>query len=318
MSFNLFIPHNEICYGDLPHKNKMYNRFNKKDLNLLKLFLDYRIVSVPQISMLSFPSRQMARRKIRDLVKAGLVQISARGYGITAGRPENLISLTDKGIKLLEDHEISMPGSLEDRKITIEPSQVEHQLLLNWVRINIRKVGERIPQINIRFLSPVFDHQDYVFKKEDTDFENGFIPDGIFSISHNQQNKTLLFFLEIDMGTETLSSKNPIATDISKKVIGYQSIFSNQSYNQLNGPLNSKFHGFRVLFISNTETRLRQLCKLVKSMKSTGFIWLTDKNSVFENGISDKIWIKGGDIDKECYSILGPSLATKTPIDIAN
>jgi len=292
--------------------------FVKKYADLLNLLLDYGIISVAQLAYLYFPSRQMARRKIRKLTKSGLIQISTRGYGISAGRPENLIFLTDSAVKLLEDYEINIPGSLGDRKITIEPSQIEHQLLLNWVQINIQKVGERIPQINIRFLSPVFNHRDYVFKKENTHSENGLIPDGIFSIFHNELKKALLFFLEIDMGTETLSSKNPTATDIRKKITGYQHIFSSRSYKQLNGPLNSNFNGFRVLFVSNTETRLRQLCKLVKSMKSTGFIWLTDKNSTFKNGISDKIWIKGGEIDKERYSILGPSLATKIPIDTAN
>jgi len=296
----------------------MDNKLTIKEVDLLKLLLDYRIISVAQLSYLYFPSRQMARRKNRELAKAGLIQISARGYGISAGRPENLISLTDSAVKLLEDYEIIIPGSSKDKIKTIEPSQIEHQLLLNWTRINIQKMEERIPEINIHFLSSVFNHRDYVFKKENTHSENGLIPDGIFSIPHKEQGKALLFFLEIDMGTETLSSKNPIATDIHKKITGYQRIFSNQSYKQLNGRLNSNFHGFRVLFISSTETRLRQLCKLVKSMKSTGFIWLTDKNSVFKNGISDKIWIKGGEIDKDRYSILGSSLATKIPIDTAN
>jgi len=290
----------------------------QKDFDLLKLLLDYGIISVAQLAYLYFPSRQMARRKIRELAKTKLIQISMRGYGVTVGRPENLISLTDSAVKLLEDHEVIISGSLKDRINTIEPFQIEHQLLLNWVRINIQKVRERIPEINIRFLSPVFDRRSYVFKKEGANLENGLIPDGIFSISHKEQGKALLFFIEIDMCTETLSSKNPIATDIHKKITGYQRIFSNRSYKQLNGSLNCNFNGFRVLFIANTETRLRQLCKLVKSMKSTGFVWLTDKNLVFKKGVSDKIWIKGGEIEKERYSILGSTLATKTPIDTAN
>jgi len=296
----------------------MDRKFVKKDADLFNLLIDYRVISVSQLACLHFPSRQMARRKIRELVEVGLIQISARGYGISAGRPENLISLTDSAVKLLEDHEIIIPGLFKERVNTIEPSHVEHQLLLNWVRINTQDAGERIPQINIRFLSPVFDRQSYIFKKEDTKSENGLVPDGIFTISHNEQDKALLFLLEIDMGTETLSSKNPTTTDIRKKITGYQHIFSSRSYKQLNGRLNSNFHGFRVLFIANTETRLRQLCKLVKSIKSTSFIWLTDKNSVFKNGISNKIWIKGGEIEKDRYSILGSTLATKTPIDTAN
>jgi hypothetical protein len=47
---------------------------------------------------------------------------------------------------------------------------------------------------------------------------------------------------------------------------------------------------------------------------SSGFIWLTDQESMFNNGISDKIWIMGGDTEKGSYSILGPTLTFKNPL----
>ena len=51
------------------------------------------------------------------------------------------------------------------------------------------------------------------------------IPDGVFTISH--QEKTLLFFLEVDMGTETLASTKQGTGDVRQKIINYQSLFYN-------------------------------------------------------------------------------------------
>ena len=171
-----------------------------------------------------------------------------------------------------------------------------------------------IPPINTNFLSPVLNYNNYFLKIDDSQPNNSLIPDGIFSISHTKKSNSLLFFLEVDMGTETISSNNPTFKDIRKKIFCYQHIFKYQTYKKFENLLQDHFHGFRTLLVANSEHRLQQLCRLTKSISLTDFIWLTDKNSIIKNGISDKIWIKGGNIENERYSILGPSLTTKAPL----
>ena len=286
----------------------------RKNIDLLKLLLDYRIVSVAQITALCFPSRQMARRKIREFAKAKLINVTTRGFGPPSGRPERLISLSNSAVKILKDIGAIRSGLLLESFPSIEPRHFEHQLLLNWVRIYLNHAGECISQINTNFLSPLFHYKDYSFKTDDYQPESSPIPDGIFSISYEGQGRSLLFFLEVDMGTEIISSYNPASKDIRKKILCYQHIFKKQAYKKLEILFQCQFNGFRTLFVANTENRLQQLCKLTKSMTSTDFIWMTDRSSIFRNGISDKIWIKGGDIENNRYSILGPSLAIKTPL----
>ena len=48
-----------------------------------------------------------------------------------------------------------------------------------------------------------------------------FEPDAAFSIYDSNQNKTLLFFLEVDLNTETLAGPKRILTDIRQKIINY-------------------------------------------------------------------------------------------------
>lgn len=267
----------------------MDNKLTDKNIRLLKLFLDYRILTVAQITALCFPSRQMARRKIREFTKAGLINFTTQGFGPSSGRPERLIFLSNDAVKILKDIDAIRSGILLESFPSIEPRHFEHQLLLNWVRIYLNHAGECISQINTNFLSPLFHYKDYSFKTDDYQPDSSPIPDGIFSISYEGQGKSLLFFLEVDMGTETISSNNPVSKDIRKKILCYQHIFKKQAYKKLESLFQCQFNGFRTLFVANTEYRLKQLCKLTKSMTSTDFIWLTDKNSIFQNGISDKI-----------------------------
>jgi hypothetical protein len=51
-------------------------------------------------------------------------------------------------------------------------------------------------------------------------------------------------------------------------------------------------------------------------MKLTGFIWLTDEDSILANGISDIILFKGGDAGVGPFSIIGPTLTFKNLVEI--
>jgi len=47
-------------------------------------------------------------------------------------------------------------------------------------------------------------------KNSDKEFSE-FIPDGVFTITNLELKKSLLFFLEVDMGTESVASPNAIS-----------------------------------------------------------------------------------------------------------
>ena len=57
-----------------------------------------------------------------------------------------------------------------------------------------------------------------------------FIPDAVFGISDSVAEKTCLFFLEVDRGTETIASPKRDISDIRQKIINYQWYFQSRAY----------------------------------------------------------------------------------------
>jgi hypothetical protein len=140
------------------------------------------------------------------------------------------------------------------------------------------------------------------------------IPDGVFSITHREiGGKTLLFFLEVDMGTETIASMDRVSKDIRRKVSNYQELFRSGTYKRYESVLKSKLNGFRLLFLANSEARLISLCRLAREMPPSDFIWLTDQGRMFSHGLAAKIWTRGGRNENPPQSILGPGLACELP-----
>ena len=143
-----------------------------------------------------------------------------------------------------------------------------------------------------------------------------FIPDGVFSITNNaaEPKKTLLFFLEVDMGTETIASMDRNFKDVRQKIINYQALFHSGCYKRYERVFDIKLNGFRLLFLANTPVRFIALCRLAKAMPPSDFVWLTDQERMFSGGVSADIWARGGRHDEPLQSILGPKLSRKATV----
>ena len=278
-----------------------------RDIEILKTVAEYRILTTSQLTLLIFPSQQMARKKVRELKAVGLLKMAERPSDSSTGRPESIVCLTSLGLKVLKDSGEIDAGTTGDQITDLDFRSLGHQLLVNWVWIHLAQLVRQRSYLKVDFLSPSIDRGRYEISLPDSRIATSIIPDGIFSITDTRQGKSLLFFLEVDMGTETLSSSDTKTTDIRKKILSYQQVFRAGSYKQFEENLPAPFRGFRTLFVANTEARSLQLCRLVRSVPTTNFIWLTDQNSLFKSGISAGIWTKGGDTKSGLHSILGVS-----------
>ena len=184
---------------------------------------------------------------------------------------------------------------------------------------------ERIPQLSVNYLSPGFHSSapasgyrppllERVHTKKSQKEVIEFIPDGVFSIRNEEISKTLLFFIEVDMGTETIASMDRETKDIRQKILNFQTLFHSSHYKRYEHIFDSKLNGFRLLFLTNTISRKAALCRLVREMPPSDFIWLTDQERMFSQGASAQIWARGGRYDDPPQSILGPMLACETPV----
>lgn len=289
----------------------MRNQSSNTDLQFLRTLNEYRLLSSSQLSLLCFPSRQMTRRKLKDLLTKGLVRVISWVSEGSTGRPENVYGLSEQGRAAIGQKGAAVEVRSTFSGLSEDTGNVGHQLLLNWVRLHLKGLVTARPELTVNFLSPA-ESIEYRIAFPDNAGRASLIPDGICSITDSQQGKSLLFFLEIDMGTESLSGSSP--GTVRAKISNYEQIFRSKSYKKFEQLLNRSFRGFRVLFVANTHNRLTQLSRLAKSDKSADFVWLTDQESLFKNGISGKIWLRGGREEKGLFSIIGPTLARNCPI----
>jgi len=302
---------------------------NKNDRKLLVSIAEHKVLTVKQISGISQRSCPVVRRRIRVLEMEGLIILKMHGYGRSRGRPEDLIFLTEKGAALLEDGRIPS-GNAGTQDKADDPFSLDHLLLINWFRIHLLQIERLLPQVSVHYLSPnsnplalntgdnfSFSERIPVGNRPEKFIQ--FIPDGVFSIkSKGPEEKTLLFFLEADMGTETIAGTNQNPKDIRQKVLNYQELFRSGSYKRYEGVFNSKLNGFRLLFLVNSPARLTSLSRLVREMPPSDFIWLTAQQRMFSSGLSAKIWTRGGRNDEPPQSILGPKIACDLPLFNSN
>ena len=294
----------------------------QRDLALLKLIAEYRILLTRQIAFLDGTGLRAAQKRIMSLFDYGCLSISRHNSATIEGRPENVYSLNKKAAEFLVktgglDSEISIKRLVGEDIINIR-----HELLVNWFRMHLRYIGQQIADLDTQFFSATSpflplnaEGKPFIADRVTTDRgHDGFIPDGVFSIASTEQKKRLLFFLEVDMDTESLQSSRPQAPSISGKTRAYHAYFVSQGYTRYEITPEEKLNGFRALFLTSSPQRKEQIGRFLATNPSFDFIWLADADQMFRQGLSARIWSKGGTMSRPFQSILGPSLACALPL----
>ena len=274
-------------------------------MTLLEKFASYKVLTIKQLALLCDRGLQVTRRSVRELVKKELLSKDDKFYTNRPGRREELLFLTPKGSAVLQN-----VGLIDDVQFS-EKEQgfaVDHEILLNWFHVHLREIVRIHPQLSLQSGS-----QHRFLTTDSNPSTETFIPDGVFSLFNEPDNKALLFFLEVDMGTESFGSASANASTIERKILNYQEYFYSGRYKEWQKSFGCKFNGFRLLILASEFTRHSKLCKRVEVTPPNNFIWLTDQAKMFEKGLGAAIWTAAGNRDKPLQSILG-SLACATPL----
>jgi hypothetical protein len=302
-------------------------KLNKNDLTLLAAIAEHRILTAGQVAALFVKSKQVVRRRMRNLEEAAFVQAHEPVLGHGPGRPERLFSLSRRSIDLLREHEILNPAVENDKVNAAGLRCIDHELLGSWFRIHLEHIQHIFPRLSVQFLSPNSpflqrdqDDRPFVFDQvpigSDRERQIGFTPDGVFSITDREQQKALLFFLEVDMGTESVASPKRDPRDVRQKIINYQAYFRTNPYKRYEKTWKCKFSGFRLLFLTNSTARMALVCRLALEMPPSDFVWVTDQGQMFANGLSAEIWARGGKYQSPLESILGKQMARPSPLSV--
>ena len=299
-------------------------RLKEDDCRTLECIAEYRMLSVTQLAVILHKSRQVVRKRLKDLEKAGLIEVVGREFGRGRGRPENSLGVTERSVNILKEKGLLNQDVPCDKVCADCLFGANHQHLLNWFRIHLNHVETVFSRVNVK----LFAHNSPFLPKDPngriliTDYSPvpgtglqgiKFTPDAVFSIGDSLANKTCLFFLEVDCGTETIVSPKRDTNDVRHKIIKYQWYFQSLAYKRYEQVFDGYFHGFRVLFLTSTRGRLVALCELIREMRPSNFVWLTECSRLFPEGVSADIWAKGGDYHGPPRSILG-SLSCRAPL----
>ena len=254
----------------------------------------------------------------------GLVLIARHLAGEGRGRPEGLVSLREEAVELLRDNGVIRAEAPRGDFAADRIRCLDHLLLANDFRVQLAQVQRIVPALAVQFLSPLSlrprepsDDRPLVHERFRLDDDCGswvqFTPDGVFSITHSGPVKALLFFLEVDMGTEALASPRRCGQDVRQKIVNYQAYFRLRRYKRYERIWGCRLRGFRLLFLAHSAARKVALCRLVREMPPSGFIWLTDRGSLLSQGVWAPIWAQGGRLDLPPQSILGSQAPGPAP-----
>lgn len=299
-------------------------RLIAEDVDLLATVADHRILAVRQLQTVLNRNLAALRRRLRLLREEGLIGLVAGGMSGRPGRPGHLVSVRPTGVALLKSHGRLHQSIPVERVVSETISCPEHHLLLNEIRVQLACVERFIPSLAVRFLasyspglyaenySGPFIHERFTVAEE-TGEEMSFTPDAIFAVSDAERKKTVMFYLEIDMGTEPHASRDPLRHDVRQKIVNYKACFRTRHYSRHQQTFGSALQGFRLLFLTHDAGRLSSLCRQVREMRPSVFIWLTDKASLTEQGVWGPIWIPGGNTEGSRQSILGSRAPSPSP-----
>jgi len=233
--------------------------------------------------------------------------------------------LTERGVDLLRDKGLIGKDVPYESVGPVSKRLFGHQLLMNWFRIHLNEIDKVEQGATLKswaYNSPFVPRKadgsiittDYSPIGRKTVRQVKFTPDAVFILTNASRTITMLSFLEVDCGTETLSSPQRDMSDIRQKILNYQWYFQSLRYKRYEEILKVPFlHGFRVFFLAKTVGRLAALCKLTQEMEPSGFICLTEQQRLLDNGVFAKIWARGGNLQVALRSILG-SKHCRTPL----
>ena len=291
-------------------------KLQDRDYEFIKYLAEYRILSVSQLAAVLRRSEQVIRRRCREFKRNAIIKTN-NDFGQDFGRPKSLFGLTERGADLLRDKGLIGRDVPYESVGPVSNRLIDHQLLMNWFRIHLNEIDKVEPKPALKFWAY---NSPFVPRKEDgslitTDYspigrrtveEVKFTPDAVFTITNAARDIILLSFLEVDCGTETLASPQREMSDIRQKILNYQWYFDTLKYKRYEEIFKVPFlHGFRVLFLTKTAGRLAALCKLTQEMEPSDFIWLTEQERLFDDGVFAKIWARGGNLQVAQQSIVG-------------
>ena len=289
----------------------------KEDRQLLTVLAEYHALRVSQLAELAGRNIRALRRRLRILRDAGLIRTDVVGKRGCAGRPEQCLLLDEAGVDILDKNGITPWTGAKDRFAGEHGGSLPHLLLVNEFRIHLLRTVRHVPDLSLTFLSPTSalvagatdTHPSVRTTFRDADGNSvEFVPDGVFLLRHRGLQKTLLFFLEVDMGTEPLAPNRRRANSILAKLENYRAYYAVDDYRRYEALALEPLRRFRLLILTATSPRSGAVCRLTREMGTMTFTLIADQPTIQARGLGADVWVVGGQVAEPPVSILGRAM----------
>lgn len=292
-------------------------RLDRRDVDLLVTLAEHRVLTTQLLARISDRNARALRRRLRALFEAALAEATGYARRTGPGRLERILSVTPTGVARLKTCGLLDSRISDDRAAAPPATLIPHLLMINEFRAALVEMQRIVPEVTVRFLastSPLLpawtDDQPFVHESFQGPGQRryAFAPDGVFAVTHATGGKTLLSYLEVDRGTESLGGPGGHRGSVWQKLATYQAAYQADHYKRYEQIFECPLRRFRLCFVAHTAARLAALSTLAREMEMD-FALLSDRASIAEEGVWAKIWIEGGRLDRPRLSLIGDKLA---------
>ncbi len=274
-------------------KNK---KLTERDLQVPELVAEYKLLTTSQIKELLYPTLQKAQTRLKAVYEAGLVKRYAYPVLLKEGGKGEFVYHVGKKPKLVY-------------------SKVLHTIELNKIRIAFEKACEMNEKIKLIDFLPEYKGKvengkiNRLVEQEvliaDGMEKTTLIPDAVICLENMENSKKGLFYLEVDLGTEKITTGNKKDYSLMKKMLVYKEYVKDEKYKKYNDIYNYTFKGVRVLSVMDSSTRIRSLRRELFNKGIKKFIWLTESSEISTSTVFSKIWLMANIEDNNKHSIIG-------------
>ena len=302
-------------FSESEKKEKMKNSkpavLTKRDVRVVLDLYKHRYLSVSQIQRLHFPSLQTTYRRLRALIELSYI----KGFAVP-NISEHIYYLDRAGAQVVADALGVEMSDLKWNQATRSPK--DYYFLRHFLKINDFRIalGRACRNSEIRLLGFIPEYygekteqglskyiKDFICDLGDAKTKISHTPDAVFALAKG--GMPALFFLEVDRGTEVVSSEEKGVLKSVKFYLNYLVSGKYQRYQQDFGT--SEFKGFRTLIVTTTQARVANMraaiSKLAFADKAKKFIWLTTESSVESETVFQPIWQSADNKDETLYRI---------------
>ncbi|MFH1851074.1 MAG: replication-relaxation family protein [Candidatus Neomarinimicrobiota bacterium] len=266
-----------------------------RDLKVPELVRNYRYLTTSQIQRLLYPSLQKTQTRMLKVHNSGLV----KRFPFPV-----LIRASGKGEYVY--HFGKLPR--------LSFSKLVHTVRLNDIRIAFEKgcqdsgiirLVEFIPEYQKMSISPAINGSDSdMGYRGDANGKGHIIPDGVMCLENPSRQKQALFFVEVDLGSEKITTTQKDQYSLSEKMLVYREWLHEKRFEKYCEYFKYDFKGFRVLVIMNNESRIQKIRKVLTKQGIKEFIYFAEQSAIMPKAIFEYIWRKTDVADDKKRSIL--------------